>query len=230
MPYKGKQVAQPITTNPFMIAAQTKQQYRYILMDSEDKINTTNTTSSLNNNYENSKSKLLHLLRKNLKFNQTWLITYSWLSGCNNFKEQLLKWHLDTKDYQKTLKTQLVVQLNIVTSFTKHSYTNNHAKRDFIEAIGKVIEEEICYEIPIVFKHIISNISVNQFVGLIELKDYSTNRIIEELNKFFKVKNLPILTLGHFGSDRASVMLDVPNFIQQFAIRLGQYTKDQNPK
>ncbi|CAG8754964.1 16829_t:CDS:2, partial [Cetraspora pellucida] len=215
--------------------------------------------------------------------------TNIFVAKCDNFKEQSLKWHLDTKDHQKTLKTQSVAQLNIVISFTKQfeidklpthsitnlcslidqqlqntqefhissninvlknplalqaieltrsdysSYTNNHTRKDFIEVIGKVIEEKICHEIhkssvwslminesntvtkektlAIVSKHIVSNIPVNQFVGLIELKNCSTNGIIEELNKFFKVKNLPILTLGHFGSDGASVMLGCLNDI-----------------
>lgn len=325
MSRKDKQVGRPITMNPFTIAAQAKKRYYDKLTDSEDEA-TINITSSLtlNNNSENPQPKLSHLLRENLKFNQTWLITYPWLrfdedkklmfcnwceaakytnifvSGCDNFKEQSLKRHLDTKDHQKTLKARSETQLSIVASFTKQlgidklrvirnminmywliqhniathtitdlcnlidqqiqnaqelhissninilkfssalqdtslmrntygSYNNNHAGRDFIDAIGKVIEEEVCYEIrkssawslmidesntvtkektlAIVSKHITFNMPVYRFVGLIELKDCSANGIMKELNEFFKIKNLSVLTLGHFGSDGASVML-----------------------
>ncbi|CAG8761742.1 7554_t:CDS:1, partial [Racocetra fulgida] len=57
----------------------------------------------------------------------------------------------------------------------------------------------------IVSKHITFNMPVYRFVGLIELKDCSANGIMKELNEFFKIKNLSVLTLGHFGSDGASV-------------------------
>lgn len=49
--------------------------------------------------------------------------------------------------------------------------------------------------LAIVSKHIISNIPVYRFVGLIELKDCSANGIMKELNKFFEDKNLSVLSL-----------------------------------
>ncbi|CAG8457899.1 11277_t:CDS:2, partial [Cetraspora pellucida] len=188
-------------------------------MSCKDTDDITNFASSSNSNTDNKTPQLKspHLLRENLKFNSTWLITYPWLRiekkenkklmfcqwckeakytnifviGCDNFKEQSLKRHLNNKDHQKTLQTQLKEQLNIhniatntitdlcslidqqiqnsqelhissninilkspfalkdieLTRSDYGSYTNNHAGRDFINAIGEVIEQEICYEI-----------------------------------------------------------------------------------
>ncbi|CAG8645167.1 14057_t:CDS:2, partial [Dentiscutata heterogama] len=155
----------------------------------------TDFASSPNSNTDNETPQLKspYLLRENLKFNSTWLITYLWLR-CDNFKEQSLKRHLNNKDHQKTLQTQSKEQLNILiqhniatntitdlcslidqqiqnsqelhissninilkspfalkdielTRSNYSSYTNNHAERDFINAIGEVIEQKICYEI-----------------------------------------------------------------------------------
>ncbi|CAG8570078.1 41392_t:CDS:2, partial [Gigaspora margarita] len=249
-----------------------------------------NITNSLIDN-ENFQPKLPHLLRENLKFNSNWLNTYPWLcfeenkklmyckwcedakytnifvSGCDNFKEQTLKRHLDTKDHQKTLKTQSEAQLSIVTSFTKqlglqiqlltfvilliniqnaeelhipsnvnilktlqHYKLYNYQEMIMVLIIIIMLEKILLMQLgnykrktlAIVSKHIISNIPVYRFVGLIELKDCSANGIMKELNKFFENKNLSVLSLGYLGSDSASVMLGHLNGI---ATQL----KSQNP-
>ncbi|CAG8780318.1 19997_t:CDS:2, partial [Racocetra fulgida] len=127
------------------------------------------------------------------------------------------------------LKLPSALQNTNSTRSNYGSYNNNHAGRDFIDAIGKVIEEEVCYKIrkssvwslmidesntitkektlAIVSKHVIFNMPVYRFIRLIELKDCSANGIMKELNEFFKIKNLSVLTLGQFGSDETSVML-----------------------
>ncbi|CAG8652858.1 3896_t:CDS:2, partial [Dentiscutata heterogama] len=102
------------------------------------------------------------------------------------------------------LKTSSILQDTNLMRNPYSSYNNNHAKRDFINIIEKVIKEKT---LAIVSKHITSNMPVYQFVGLIELKDCSANKIIKKLNEFFKIKNLLVLILDHFGSDETSAIV-----------------------
>ncbi|CAG8662854.1 9175_t:CDS:2, partial [Scutellospora calospora] len=66
------------------------------------------------------------------------------------------------------------------------SYSNNHVAKDFIDAIGRVIEEVIC---------------------MIELTEGTANAIVKKLNIFIYAKNLPINHLMNIESNRASIML-----------------------
>ncbi|CAG8848079.1 7777_t:CDS:2, partial [Gigaspora margarita] len=68
------------------------------------------------------------------------------------------------------------------------SYNNNHARKDFIDAIGKVIEEEVCHEIR---KSSVWSLMIDESNTVIKEKTLAI------LNKFFDDKNLSVLLLGH---------------------------------
>ncbi|CAG8593889.1 16835_t:CDS:2, partial [Cetraspora pellucida] len=127
------------------------------------------------------------------------------------------------------LNHPLLESLEIKSRADYGSYSNNHAARDFIDAIGRVIEEVICQEIrespvwsimidesntitasknlAIISKHISKNVPVYRYLGMIELTEGTANAIVKELNIFIHAKNLPINRLMNMGSDGASVML-----------------------
>ncbi|CAG8776430.1 12701_t:CDS:2, partial [Cetraspora pellucida] len=115
------------------------------------------------------------------------------------------------------------------------SYINDHAGRQFIAAIAHVIEEAIFNELraskawslmidesntisneknlAIVSRHILHNLPVFRYLGIVKLQNASSNAIFNELDRFILAKHLPLETLYHFGSDGASVNLGHVNGI-----------------
>ncbi|CAG8728790.1 20588_t:CDS:2, partial [Cetraspora pellucida] len=75
------------------------------------------------------------------------------------------------------------------------TYNNSKAGADFLHAIATVIEENILAE------HIVKNMSVLRYLGLIELDETNAETIVNNLQKFFIAKMLDTQKLMHFGSN-----------------------------
>ena len=109
------------------------------------------------------------------------------------------------------------------------SYNNSKYARKFEEAIFYIIEKALIDEIKaserwsilidestaitdekhlvIVSKHIVNNVLILRYLGLIELNDCSANNITTQIKSFLNKKGLQIKDITHFGSDGASVMI-----------------------
>ncbi|CAG8533825.1 14244_t:CDS:2, partial [Cetraspora pellucida] len=110
------------------------------------------------------------------------------------------------------------------------SYQNNVSAREFIESIGRVIEQEIFQKLrksdgwslmldesntvsaektlAIVSKHLIAPAKpIYRFLGLILLTDGTANTIIAEINRFFQAKHISYDDLMHICTDGASTMI-----------------------
>ncbi|CAG8608681.1 10494_t:CDS:2 [Dentiscutata heterogama] len=87
------------------------------------------------------------------------------------------------------------------------TYDNPKAGAEFLHAIAVVIEEDILaekiyqYLYAIVSKHIVENIPVLRYLGLIELDETNTEAIVNNLKNFLIAKMLDTQKLMHFGSN-----------------------------
>ncbi|CAG8764980.1 19966_t:CDS:2, partial [Racocetra fulgida] len=109
------------------------------------------------------------------------------------------------------------------------SYQNNVAAYEFIESIGRVIEQEVFQELrnsdgwsimldesntistekvlAIVSKHLIAPAQpLYRFLGLISLTNNTANTIVAEIDRFIQTKNLLYNKLMHIYTDGASIM------------------------
>ncbi|CAG8763530.1 15065_t:CDS:2, partial [Gigaspora rosea] len=109
------------------------------------------------------------------------------------------------------------------------TYDNPKAGAEFLHAIAAVIEEDILAEVrkspswsilidesntitydktcSIVSKHIVENIPVLRYLGLIKLDETNAEAIVNSLKNFLIAKMLDTQKLMHFGSDGASVII-----------------------
>ena len=109
------------------------------------------------------------------------------------------------------------------------------ASAEFLYAIAIVIEESVLNEVhkssswsllidesntiaydktyAIISKHMVGNILIFRYLGLIELLNTDTNVIMKNLENFFVTKLLNTDNLMHFGSDGTSVMLGMYYYI-----------------
>ncbi|CAG8492003.1 18823_t:CDS:2, partial [Gigaspora rosea] len=74
-----------------------------------------------------------------------------------------------------------------------------------IDESNTITHDKTC---AIVSKHIVQNILVLRYLGLIELGETNTEAITNNLKNFFIAKMLDTQKLMHFGSDGASVMIE----------------------
>ncbi|CAG8844397.1 14409_t:CDS:2, partial [Gigaspora margarita] len=99
------------------------------------------------------------------------------------------------------------------------SYINDHAGRQFIAAIARVIEEATLNELQtskawsliidesntisnkknlaIVSRHILHNLLIFHYLGIVKLQSASSKAILDELNRFILAKHLLLETLYH---------------------------------
>ncbi|CAG8691472.1 679_t:CDS:2, partial [Gigaspora margarita] len=144
--------------------------------------------------------------------------------------------HEEQNQFEYSNKTLNIFDNNQLTDNNERapygSYQNNVLVREFIESIGRVIEQEIFQELhdtggwslmidesntisnektlAIVSKHsiVLAN-PIYQFLGLILLPDNTANTIVAEMNQFFQAKNILYDDLMHICMDGTSTMTGI---------------------
>ncbi|CAG8806039.1 23017_t:CDS:2, partial [Cetraspora pellucida] len=193
------------------------------ISDDNISLDTNNATdldiSFQDNNKEERKTKHAHLTKDNSKN----IVATSKITKLTSLIEFHTEYDTTELCSSYILNHPLLESLEIKSCADYRSYSNNHAARNFIDAIGRVIEEVISSKnLAIISKHISKNVPVYRYLGMIELTKETANAIVKELNIFIYAKNLPINRLINMGSDGASIMLGCNNSV---AAQL----KQQNP-
>ncbi|CAG8813108.1 24987_t:CDS:2, partial [Cetraspora pellucida] len=136
-----------------------------IISDNNISLDTNNMTdldiSFQDNNKEEQKPKHAYLTKDNCKTNKSsiiqslintyWLaknvVATSKITELTSFIEFHIEYDTTKLCSSYILNYPLLESLEIKFHADYESYSNNHAAKDFIDAIGRVIEEVICQEI-----------------------------------------------------------------------------------